>query len=73
MGRGDPGLKYGTLDVAGVRRGYWLALGPGGPQYLPARMVGPIPRQLDATGILLETVRADSRSGVSDDAAAPPG
>jgi len=30
MGRGDPGLERGTLDVAGVRRGYWLARGPGG-------------------------------------------
>ena len=31
MGRGDAGLEYGTLDVAGVRRGYWLARGPAGP------------------------------------------
>jgi polyhydroxybutyrate depolymerase len=31
---------------------------PGGPQFLPARVVGPIPRQLDATGILLDLVRA---------------
>jgi polyhydroxybutyrate depolymerase len=30
MGRGGPGLERGTLDVAGVRRGYWLARGPGG-------------------------------------------
>jgi polyhydroxybutyrate depolymerase len=27
---------------------------PGGPQYLPARIVGPIPRQLDATEKLLD-------------------
>ncbi len=27
---------------------------PGGPQYLPARLVGPVARHLDATGILLE-------------------
>jgi len=33
---------------------------PGGPQYLPARVVGPIPRHLDATGILLDTVTAGS-------------
>jgi polyhydroxybutyrate depolymerase len=33
---------------------------PGGPQFLPARVVGPIPRHLDATGILLELVRPDS-------------
>jgi polyhydroxybutyrate depolymerase len=30
MRRGDEGLEYRTLDVAGVRRGYWLARGPGG-------------------------------------------
>jgi polyhydroxybutyrate depolymerase len=46
---------------------------PGGPQFLPARMIGPIPRHLDATGILLEMVRTDSHPGVSDDVAAPPG
>ena len=33
---------------------------PGGPQYLPARVGGPIPRHLDATGILLEMVTARS-------------
>ena len=32
---------------------------PDGPQYLPARIVGPIPRHLDATGILLEQVTAN--------------
>jgi polyhydroxybutyrate depolymerase len=31
MGRGDEGLQYGTLDVAGVRRGYWLAPGSTDP------------------------------------------
>jgi polyhydroxybutyrate depolymerase len=29
---------------------------PGGPQYAPARIIGRIPRQLDATGILLDMV-----------------
>jgi polyhydroxybutyrate depolymerase len=29
---------------------------PGGPQFLPARAIGPVPRQLDATGILLEMI-----------------
>lgn len=33
---------------------------PGGPQYLPARVVGPIPRQLDATQILLDMVATRS-------------
>jgi len=32
---------------------------PGGPQYLPARMVGPISRRLDAIGILLDMVTAE--------------
>jgi polyhydroxybutyrate depolymerase len=27
---------------------------PGGPQYLPARFIGPIPRHLDATALVLE-------------------
>jgi polyhydroxybutyrate depolymerase len=38
---------------------------PGGPQYLPARVVGPIPRHLDATGILLGMAerQADATSG----------
>ena len=34
---------------------------PGGPQYLPPRVVGPIPRHLDATGILLDMVTANRR------------
>jgi polyhydroxybutyrate depolymerase len=29
---------------------------PGGPQYVPARIIGPIPRHLDATGILLDMI-----------------
>jgi polyhydroxybutyrate depolymerase len=29
---------------------------PGGPQFLPAGVTGPIPRHLDATGILLEMI-----------------
>lgn len=33
---------------------------PGGPRYLPARIVGPIPRHLDASEILLDMVTAGS-------------
>ena len=35
MGRGE--LEYRSLDVAGVRRGYWLARGPdaAGPLMVP--------------------------------------
>jgi hypothetical protein len=51
---GSGGLEHLELEVAGVRRGYW----PGGPQYLPARIIGPISRHLNATGILLEQVTA---------------
>jgi len=46
---------------------------PGGPQFLPVRPIGPIPRHLDATDILLEMVAPDSWPGVSDDTAAPSG
>jgi len=31
---------------------------PGGPQFLPARVIGPVPRRLDATRILLDMVSA---------------
>jgi polyhydroxybutyrate depolymerase len=34
---------------------------PGGPQFLPARVIGPIPRHLDATGILLDQVTGSRR------------
>jgi len=33
---------------------------PGGPQFLPTRVIGPIPHHLDATGILLDIVTARS-------------
>jgi polyhydroxybutyrate depolymerase len=36
---------------------------PGGPQYLRVKTVGPIPRQLDATGILLDMVTAGAARG----------
>jgi len=36
---------------------------PGGPQYLPARVIGPVPRHLDATGILLEMVATVGDAG----------
>jgi polyhydroxybutyrate depolymerase len=32
---------------------------PGGPQFLPARVIGPIARQLDASGILLDFVERE--------------
>jgi poly(3-hydroxybutyrate) depolymerase len=41
---------------------------PGGPQYAPARVIGPVPRDLDATAILLDMVR-----GVSNGAGTPSG
>jgi polyhydroxybutyrate depolymerase len=48
---------------------------PGGPQFLPARVVGPIPRHLDATGVLLDMVTGSCipDSGVSGDTSAPSG
>jgi len=38
---------------------------PGGPQYLPPRVIGPIPRHLDATGILLDM--AEREGGIAAD------
>jgi polyhydroxybutyrate depolymerase len=32
---------------------------PGGPQEMPSRLIGPIPSELDATGIMLEMARAE--------------
>jgi len=46
---------------------------PGGPRFRPARFTGPIPRQLDATGILLDMVLTESTSDVSGDAGASSG
>ncbi len=36
---------------------------PGGPQYLPARFVGPVARGLDATSIVLDTVARGGETG----------
>lgn len=36
---------------------------PGGPQFLPARIIGPIARHLDATGILVDMARRESGAG----------
>jgi poly(3-hydroxybutyrate) depolymerase len=33
---------------------------PGGPQFLPARLTGPVARSLDATGILLGMARNEN-------------
>ncbi|MGH3199305.1 MAG: hypothetical protein ACRDOH_29720 [Streptosporangiaceae bacterium] len=38
---------------------------PGGPQYLPARVIGPVPRHLDASEILLNMVTAGSLFSVT--------
>jgi len=48
---------------------------PGGPQFLPARVIGPIPRHLDATGILLEMVTGSCipAPGVSGERRGPSG
>jgi len=35
---------------------------PGGGQYLPARMIGPVARALDATGVMLDEFRAQERA-----------
>jgi polyhydroxybutyrate depolymerase len=66
-GPGDPPVTRLTWSAAGCPPVvlYRIEGGghgwPGGPQYLPARVVGPIPRYLDATGILLDMVTSLSR------------
>lgn len=39
---------------------------PGGPQQMPSRLIGPVARHLDATGILLEMARHEILSGSGD-------
>ena len=52
-----PGCRAVTLyRIDGGGHGW-----PGGPQFLPARVIGPIARHLDATGILLEMAGRESR------------
>ena len=36
---------------------------PGGPQFLPSRVIGPITKHLDATGLLLEMAERETASG----------
>jgi polyhydroxybutyrate depolymerase len=36
---------------------------PGGPQFLPARVIGPITKHLDATGLLLDMAERESATG----------
>jgi hypothetical protein len=59
-------LSAASVVLAGISNGAWFAEHvarhggghgwPGGPQFLPARVIGPVPRHLDATGILLEMI-----------------
>lgn len=50
-----PGCRSVTLyRIEGGGHGW-----PGGPQFLPARVIGPIARQLDASGILLDFVERE--------------
>lgn len=49
-GSGTSGRDMATI-FTGLGHGW-----PGGPQFLSARVIGPVPRQLDATGILLKMI-----------------
>jgi polyhydroxybutyrate depolymerase len=61
-----PGCHPATLyRIEGGGHGW-----PGGPQYMPGRVIGPIARHLDATGLLLdmaarETAVANGRSALN--------
>lgn len=51
-----PGCHPATLyRIDGGGHGW-----PGGPQFMPARVIGPIPRQLDATGLLLDMAERET-------------
>jgi polyhydroxybutyrate depolymerase len=53
-----PGAQPVTLyRVNGGGHGW-----PGGPQYLPSRVIGPISRHLDATGLLLDMAERETAS-----------
>jgi polyhydroxybutyrate depolymerase len=74
---GDPPVTLLTWSAPGCHpvRLYRIDGGghgwPGGPQYLPARAIGPIPRHLDATGILLGM--AEREGGPAADRVLGPG
>jgi polyhydroxybutyrate depolymerase len=54
-----PGCRPVTLyRIDGGGHGW-----PGGPQFLPVRVIGPIARHLDATGILLEMAGREAGAG----------
>jgi polyhydroxybutyrate depolymerase len=36
---------------------------PGGPQFLPARVIGPVTKDLDATALLLDMAERESAAG----------
>jgi polyhydroxybutyrate depolymerase len=53
-----PGCRPVTLyRIDGGGHGW-----PGGPQFLPARVIGPIAQNLDATGLLVEMARRETAS-----------
>jgi polyhydroxybutyrate depolymerase len=45
---------------------------PGGPQFLPARLIGPIARHLDATGILLDMALRETAAAAGRPVTRPP-
>jgi polyhydroxybutyrate depolymerase len=48
---------------------------PGGPQFMPARVIGPISRDLDATGLLIEMARQETAAAAGHnmlDTGSPP-
>ncbi len=54
-----PGCRPVTLyRIDGGGHGW-----PGGPQFMPRRVIGPIAKQLDATGLLLEMATRESLPG----------
>jgi polyhydroxybutyrate depolymerase len=66
MPAGDPPVTRTTWSAPGCRPVVLYRIDggghgwPGGPQFLPARMIGPIARHLDTTGIMLDAAAQET-------------
>ena len=68
MPSGDLPVTRKTWSKPGARPGHALPRQrrrprlAGGPQFLPARVIGPVSRHLDATGLLLDMAERETAS-----------
>ena len=62
-----PGCHPATLyRIDGGGHGW-----PGGPQFMPARVIGPVAKHLDATGLLLDMAERETAMAVGRHALEP--